>query len=302
MERTDLLTLGAGLRLDAHAAATSERLRDAGVRSVVLKGPAVERLLYDGARRRDDIDLLVRPDDVAAAAKVLQDAGFSLADVDEHASTWLRAEDGLSVDLHTTLIGVGVGHEEAWAILSEQTVPLELPRGRVDVFGPPALALHIVLHAGQHGGRSGRPLDDLERALDRLEPQVWTDAARLAWRLKAVAAFATGLRLHARGRELADRLRLPTATTAEIALHAETAPPTALGLYRLRSIPGFRAKLSFLARELAPRPAFMRAVYPVARRGPAGLALAYLWRPFWLLRHTAPALLALRRAARAAKR
>jgi Uncharacterised nucleotidyltransferase len=300
MERADLLALGAGLRLDAHAANTVELLRGAGLPSIVLKGPAVERLLYDGVRQRDDIDLLVRPEDAATAGKVLQTAGFSLADVDRHASVWLRG-DGVSVDLHTTLIGVGVSHEEAWAVLSGATQPLALDRGSVDVLSPPALALHVALHAGQHGEREGRPLDDLERALERLTPEVWKQAARLAERLDATAAFAAGLRLDPKGRELADRLGLPAGMTRAIALHAQTAPPTALGFERLGSIPGLGGKASFLARELVPRAGFMRAKYPVARYGVPGLALAYLWRPIWLARHAGPALLALGRASRKSK-
>jgi hypothetical protein len=49
-----------------------------------------------------------------------------------------------------------------------------------------------------------------------------------------------------------------------------------------------------------PPPAFMRAWSPLARRGALGLALAYAWRPVWLVVHSGAAVRAWRRARRSA--
>jgi hypothetical protein len=55
---------------------------DAGVRSVLLKGPAFARLLYPNARSRDytDVDLLVDPARLETAEEVLRRLGFERFD------------------------------------------------------------------------------------------------------------------------------------------------------------------------------------------------------------------------------
>ncbi len=51
----------------------------------------------------------------------------------------------------------------------------------------------------------------------------------------------------------------------------------------VRAVPGPGGKLRYVARRLVPTPDFLRRASPLARRGPAGLALAYLTRPARLL-------------------
>ena len=130
--------------------------------------------------------------------------------------------------------------------------------------------------------------------------QVWVRAAELAVQLAALPAFAAGLRLDAGGAELADALGLSGDRSVETALRISSPPVTALGFQRLATTSGMRGKTIFLLQELVPPAAFMRAVFPLARRGRLGLAATYLWRPFWLAWHAGPALRAWRRARRQA--
>ena len=67
------------LQLDMVTAQVVSALDKQGVRSIVLKGPSIRRLLYaDGAERSYiDSDLLVAPDCVSAARKVLREFGFT---------------------------------------------------------------------------------------------------------------------------------------------------------------------------------------------------------------------------------
>jgi hypothetical protein len=56
-----------------------------------------------------------------------------------------------------------------------------------------------------------------------------------------------------------------------------------------------------VAQRIFPSPKFMRAWYPIARRGPVGLAISYPRRLAWMVRATAPAVAAWVRARRRAR-
>jgi hypothetical protein len=171
----------------------------------------------------------------------------------------------------------------------------------VDVLKPAGLAVVVALHAAQHGVWVEKPLDDLGRALELLPDEIWAAASALAARLAATPAFATGIRMLAPGEELATRLDLPAGGSVETTLRASTAPPTALGFDWLARTPGGRAKVRLVVRKLVPDAAFMRAWSPVARRGPVGLAAAYVWRLLWLARHAPSGFRAWRQARRAVR-
>jgi hypothetical protein len=291
------------LILDAAAAEVTGALSEGGVRSVLIKGPSVARWVYeeDEFRSYSDIDLLVAPADVRRAVRTLRGRGFDRVHSDAHAELLRRPRDQVTVDLHRLLVGIQARPEDAWGVLADQTERLALGGGAIEVLVERARALHLVLHAAQHGARDEKPLDDLATALRRLPDSVWADAANLAAGLRAEAAFETGLRLLPEGVVVANRLELPRERSVEAALRAETPPPTALGVYRFVTTPGLRAKAGLLSGELFPSAAFMRAWAPIARRGHLGLAAAYVWRPLWLLLRLGPALRAWQRARRTAR-
>jgi hypothetical protein len=170
------------------------------------------------------------------------------------------------------------------------------------VLNPPARALVLALHAAKDGTRVGRPIQDLGRAVDRLDPKIWEGAAGVAERLNASAAFGAGLGLIPEGRELRDRLGLPLNIPIEILLRTAGAPPLALGVDHFAKQRSVTKRLVLAYGKAFPPPAFMRTWSPLARRGKAGLALAYVWRPVWLVGHIGPAVAAWRRAQGEAKR
>jgi hypothetical protein len=291
------------LAMDVAALEAVSLLAQAGVRSILLKGPAVARWLYDDSteRKYNDIDLLVDPQMLSLAEHVLTGAGFRLADAGEHAYSWIRSSDGASIDLHYTLSGAGTPPSEVWGVLSSETEPFSVSGGTVEVLTTPGRALLMALHAAHHGIRATKPYGDLLRAGERLELDTWRRAAQLAERLHALPAFAGGLRLTTRGTEIADALQLPDQRSTELSLRLSTPPPTAIGYVKLARVPGLRRKSVFLLRELVPPRVFMRGAYPIARRGPLGLGAAYAWRPLFLLWHVVPSLRAWRRARRDAR-
>lgn len=300
-----------GLRIDSATAEVLRAFAAEGVRCRLLKGPAIAQWLYEPGEPRYyiDSDLLVAPADLKRAEVVLERLGFVKRFDDsrmpewwrEHASEWLRPSDGVPLDVHRSLHGVGVGDDEAWSILSAS--PANVPVAGLDapVLAASARALHVALHAAQHGEAQGRPLADLERAISRLDEGLWSAAARLAERLEATEALSAGLGLTAPGKELARRLGLPAPSSTAVMLHAAGPPAVALGIEQLVRARGVRARVSIIRHKVFPPPEFIRHWQPVGTDSRAGLARAYARRPFWLLRHTPRALrtwLAARRRAR----
>jgi hypothetical protein len=286
------------LTVDLLTGSVITSLRQAGIPSILLKGPAVARWLYDegAARSYVDTDLLLAPDDLPAAERLLAQLGFEREglgtipdDWPRHARTWLRS-DGANVDLHRTFVGVAVDPSELWKVLSAETETMRVGGVDVDVLRPPARALIIALHAAKDGGRIAKVRHDLGHAVDRLPLELWKETASLAARLNATASLAAGLRMTPPGEVLAAQLRLPSETAMAIALRAHGAPPLAVGMDWLFSTSGLRRKAALVARKIVPPPVFLRAWTPLARRGRLGLTAAYVWRPLWLVWRSGPAL------------
>lgn len=294
------------LRVDAQTARVVKAFEAAGVRSILFKGPSFARWLYDGGGLRTyvDTDLLVPPASFSAAEDVLVSLGYARVATGEElgetipAHTFRGKRHGESVDLHHTLPGAEAEPAEVWDVLWPRTEPLFVGNVECRVLDRPGRAMHAAIHAAFHGTRSPQQMEDLRRALARLDAADWERSAELAKRLRATAAFATGLRLDAHGAELAAALELPRESSAELRLRASTAPPTALGIARLASTPGLLPKVALLAREAVPSRAALRSWRPAAKRGPVALATAYALRPFWLLAQLPEALRAWRKASR----
>jgi hypothetical protein len=299
---------GVNLVNDALTARIVKALRACGVESVLLKGAAVREWLYEGDERRsDDVDLLVSGLDRDAIAAALQAIGLrylgpsALGRGRPHRQLWEDPETTIIVELHESLTGIGVSNEQAWDLLSRKNDELVLAGTPVTTLDLAGRALHLALHAAQHGRESERPLEDLQRGLERLPKALWQKAAAKARRLDALPAFVAGLTLVPGGTELVRHLALETHEPEDVALRAATAPPGSQGLAWLMALPGPAAKARFLARVIVPPRVFMRAWDPLARRGTTGLALAYLRRPAWLLRHLPTAVRAWRHASRRAR-
>jgi Uncharacterised nucleotidyltransferase len=299
--------LGTAMAVDAVTANVVAALRHAGVASLLLRGPAIARWLYTEGETRAyrDVDLLVEPERRVEAEAVLarlglvhRQAGFAPGESVEHASEWICRRPSVVVDLHRGIEGARADPAELWAALITGSHRIDVGGVPADAPGEPALALIVALHAAHHGFRGSKHVEELRRALERAKFETWEEALRLAVRLEAVPSLAAGLSLLPEGAAVAERLRLSPDSDRVTALRAASAHSTAIGFAHLAATPGARAKLAFAARKLVPTPAFMRHWSRLARRGRPGLALAYLWRPFWLLLHLLPAGVAWLRARR----
>jgi Uncharacterised nucleotidyltransferase len=301
------------IRLDLVAAEVADALDKADVRCIVLRGPSLTGWLYPekGGRNYIDVDLLVAPRDFDTAERILAGLGFDHVptmmqrpdDRPVHARTWTRQADLATVDVHRTIVGARAPDETVWSVMSRETEPIRVGTSQLEGLSVVATALVVALHAAQHGDKSAKQLGDLERGVERLPRDVWEAARRLASSLEAAEAFEAGLRLLPAGADLAESLGLATnSPTTETALRASSPPPTALGFEWLANVPGLRAKLRLLGAKALPDAEFMRAWSPLARRGTAGLCLAYLWRPLWLAWHAPRGYLAWVHARRTTRR
>jgi hypothetical protein len=294
----------ANLRIDAVTAEAVAALRAAGVRTIVLKGPAVARWLYDqpGERAYRDSDLLVAPVDRRRAQRTLRALGFARG----REESWLRrahawSRTGAVVDLHTSLFGVDVPAASVWASLSRDTARMEVGGLDVEILSEPARALHVAMHAAQHPFHdlSG---EDLERAVARVPTATWEEAARLAAELQADAVMRAGLMRAPRGEALAQELGLSAPPSAVVGLLASKASAPALGYAQIAAADSMRLRLALVLRAIAPRPSIMRQSPTLAPPGPLGLAVAYVSRWIRLARSAPADLRAWRRAQRASPR
>ena len=296
------------LALEAATAQVVGSLSGLGVRSILLKGPALAGWLYGAPDQRPygDVDLLVAPHQFDLAETCLGPLGFSYRRAGarpheqvRHAHHWMRQHPlPAAVDLHRSLYWIRIADATAWEILSRDTDVIEVAGVSVEVLVHPARALLVALHAAQHGQHARKPLRDLARALAVGDDGLWRQAAELATQLDVRRPFAAGLRLDPTGIELAGRLGLEARTSSELRLLAVSPPPTSVGFHRLAAARSWRERLRIAIEKAFPTPPSLRAWQPIARRGRAGLAIAYVWRPLWLVWKAPRGLVAVIRATR----
>jgi hypothetical protein len=291
--------------LDSATVEIIDAFEAADVDSVVLKGPALARMLYRPPETRSyyDVDLLVPPAHLAQAREALTRLGYGggpellaiddVADV-QNAETWWRpgpADEGgaIYIDLHWRLAGADAPAEAAWAVLAAGRTSIDLDGRRVLVLDRPGLALHLAIHAAQHGPDAAKPIGDLARGLERWPIAVWRSAAALAGEVCAVPAFAAGLRLIPAGADLARALELPATEELTWAiLNRESRPRGTFHLQALANSRGGRQRLNVLRRSLFPARRWILEEYRWARGGKLRLAAAYaahlLRAPLWAAR------------------
>jgi hypothetical protein len=307
-------------QLDLAAAEVFRAFATAQVDAVLLKGPALARLLYTDAEVRlySDIDLLVAPPDLERARVVLADLGYGneggdalgIRDVGGvmHAESWVITGPELAdyqlIDLHSWLPGAKASAEDAWDCLVKRRTEVELCGELVPVLNRDGLAMHLALHAAQHGPSSPRGLDELELGLERWSLEVWERAATLAAEIGAVERFAAGLRLVPAGAELAEVLALPSTDQLDWEIrNASVRPRGTFHLQALLDKRGARERARVLRHALVPSRAWMATEYRWAHDGGtlkliAAYGVHLVSAPAWALR----AWLYRRRAARAATR
>jgi hypothetical protein len=285
------------LALDVTAADVVQALAAAGIRSVVLKGPAMVHWLYPddpGERAYTDVDVLVAPAAFTAAERVLENLGFrkpvtSYRDRVEpwsQESAWERpGTPPTSIDLHHSFHGVR-DRQEFWAGMNSHASTIEVAGQPVFIPDAAGCALVAALHESA-ASRVEQSAIDLRRALSRFDEDVWREAAARAEAAGALPSFALALSLHEDGRRMIDALQLAPDVRLDVAVRSlvtSGADPERVERawalqHHLASVSGWRSRVRVIVDLLFPSSRYLRATQPLARRGPVGLALVRFARP-----------------------
>lgn len=296
------------LALDAATVETLRALGDAGVDSLLLKGPVTASRLYaDDPHRRcyGDIDLLVSPLEFDGAEDALDRAGcrrthpgLRRSEMSRQEVSWLAAgSDRLFIDLHRTLPGVRDA-EGLWQALWAARESMTLQGASLAVPSRVGSALVIALHAASPGC-SRQPYRDLARAVTAFDESEWAEAVALARSVGAEQGMAAGFAAVPDARHLLARFGL-THTTVSTATRMATPElsPAGLAIRRVLHEEGLRARMVYLASRAYPSEAAMRKNWWVTGEGTWGLAKARRLRYWRVLLSLPEGIAELRRARR----
>jgi hypothetical protein len=298
LERRILETTAINLALSAQLAAIVTGLARNGIACVALKGPVLACHLYGhlGLRPFADLDLLIAPDAVAAAAETLYSAGYRDADDYAIARGIYPAAGRELVFVPDAPSRVNI---ELQTDVSDWTLPLQLPAGvligrartlHVGGIAIPALSaedqlLTLVVHGFRHRWGSLRYVTDVHAACaDGLDWPLLLARAREA-RIERMVSAALLLSARLLGTEIPDaaaararRDRAAAALAGELdrRLFARVAPR-----YRhlwedwiaVRSREQVRDRAAYVARTIA----FDQIIRPIDEWRSAG-AGAGAWR------------------------
>ncbi|WP_283978623.1 nucleotidyltransferase family protein [Sinorhizobium sp. 7-81] len=165
-------------RLNSQLEEAVSRLNDIGIEPVAMKGAAIlvaQRQDEIGARMLTDLDIFVRPAEMARAIAALQSVGYETRE-DAGVGSWpgnpkfrlpvvlARPADAGSIDLHCRLKGPASFSDIEW--LYRNGNRMALAGGHVYIPSPFAQVVYLMLHDQFQDGDYWRGLVDLRHLLD----------------------------------------------------------------------------------------------------------------------------------------
>lgn len=274
------------------------------LRFLVVKGAAFAYTVYPSPalRPRADTDLLVSPDDVAAAERALSDLGFTRAiEADRALGSGQRHygivdEHGMThpVDLHWRLTDrMAFARALPFDRLWSRSVPLASIAGARTLCEVDGLLLALLHRIAHHGDRSCLLwLYDVHLMAERLDEDRWRDVMRTAEGDGLVACVGRGLRqsIALFGTPcpafVVEWVTEGCDRPLDAAFEARGVRPLGALLSDLRAVSSWSTRLALLGEHVFPSAAYMRARYVTTRMPLAVLHLRRLAAgvPRWLRR------------------
>jgi hypothetical protein len=286
-----------------------EQLAAAGIDVIVLKGAALIGLLYrDSALRpMTDIDLLVRPNQVEAAAELLHGEGYRIEGPTREIGQILAYENELLLTKQTALPALlpefvvelhwhlfdSPHHQHAidLAWFWEERTEIGVGDRSIPVLAPSAQLIHLAGHLALHHQHRGLLWQyDIYRLLQDWGPALaWPEILEQARACELIGPLRDVLS------DLAARWRAPVPPAVLAQLAAMEDSPRAMAIYAsmtraertstqrlwtdLAGLPTWRDRVRFAWRNIVPPPVYMRERYGLRHGWQLPLAYGYRW---WL--------------------
>ncbi len=193
------------IRLDRELVAVLQSLNAAGVEAIALKGPTLAHLAYGEEPLREfaDLDILVRPRDVAKAGRALLSRGYN-PDIDlagPQLSLALRStkeqgfdrEDGDRVELHWRLTPPQMPPLMDFDSLWERRTEVNILGHAVPAPRPEDLLLYLIVHGGKHAWSSLNWLVDVARLMEEEKEIEWNVLMERARAMRSLRMLRLGL-------------------------------------------------------------------------------------------------------------
>lgn len=197
-----------GFLLTMETARIGKALAADGIQPIFLKGSALTQAIYGNTSLRfsKDVDLLVAPEQVPAAVRVLQAAGFVPTNPQsaepQHLPTWIRY--GKAMDWHAPASGIYL--ELHWRLtdlpLLRSAVPEAslqqvtiAPGEQVSTLAGDALIAYLCVHGASHGWGRLKWLADVFALLPQDDPEAVEALFRRTLSLDAGRAVAQAMLL-----------------------------------------------------------------------------------------------------------
>lgn len=163
------------------------RLMDAsGIPHLFVKGATLAQIAYgdQAVKEAIDVDMVVSPDTLQAAAAAIGEAGFRCVSpagatgeqlltwaAHFHESTWFHPDRGIALDLHWHLDYRSTLLPQLSADSATQQVQLAAGQS-VPTLSSPDLFAYLCVHGAEHGWSRLKWLADLGAFINRIEPEV----------------------------------------------------------------------------------------------------------------------------------
>jgi Uncharacterised nucleotidyltransferase len=199
------------LYMDRQLQQLTAAFREAGVRMIVLKGPALARMVYPDSALRpgSDLDILVKPADMQQSRVLLEHLGYTCdarkfgRDVEalNHHEEYTSSKEGQqfrSIELHWKLIRVGILQENDVEILFDNAMQVSTDSSTFEALHPVDALIHRALNNAFMHDSDMRLIwiyDILMLARSLKDPEEWLllQERSVAWRARLAIEVALTL-------------------------------------------------------------------------------------------------------------